>query len=472
MQRKIVLFEMNEVPFKILDQFIRWAPDSVMASRLPGCRQYGTLTQDVSSLTPWMTWPGVHRGVNDEQHRVTEFGQDLSEIDRAYPPLWEFLRKNGVRVGMFGSLHSYPMPKDLEGYDFYIPDTFAAGSECFPKKVSVFQDFNLSMARESARNVQRGVPWAKALQVLANAPELGLKLNTLASVAGQLMSERAEKWKVVRRRTFQSVLAFDIFMKQLERTKPGFTTFFTNHVASSMHRFWAASFPEEYDEMGFSDEWIRTYRAEIDWTMRQADRMFARLVEFADKNPDFQVWVATSMGQAATKAEEVATQLYIRDLTKFMRAIGFEPEDWSLRPAMLPQHNLAVTPGLETKFHEAMSGFAIDGKPVGFRRREAGFFSIDMGHTGIDESKHVATLHGRKMSFDSLGLFNQEIQDKSGSSAYHIPQGCLFIYDPKDRAVKADRPTIGNLDIAPAIIQNFGIKPPEYMQRPVALAAG
>ena len=61
--------------------------------------------------------------------------------------------------------------------------------------------------------------------------------------------------------------------------------------------------------MGFSDEWIRTYRAEIDWTMRQADKMFARLVEFADNNPDFQVWVATSMGQAATKAEEVATQL-------------------------------------------------------------------------------------------------------------------------------------------------------------------
>jgi predicted component of type VI protein secretion system len=39
---------------------------------------------------------------------------------------------------------------------------------------------------------------------------------------------------------------FDIFMNQLERTKPGFTTFFTNQVASSMHRFWAASFPEEY----------------------------------------------------------------------------------------------------------------------------------------------------------------------------------------------------------------------------------
>ena len=471
MQRKIVLFEMNEVPFKILDQFIRWAPDSVMASRLPGCQQFGTLTQDVSPLTPWMTWPGVHRGVNDECHRITEFGQDLSEIDRAFPPLWEFLRRNGVRVGMFGSLHSYPMPTDLDGYDFYIPDTFAAGSECFPKKVSVFQEFNLSMARESARNVQRGVPWAKALQVLASAPELGLKMNTLASVAGQLLSERAEKWKVVRRRTFQSVLAFDIFMKQLERTKPGFTTFFTNHVASSMHRFWAASFPEEYDEMGFDDEWIRTYRQEIDWTMRMADKMFGRLVAFADRNPDFQIWVATSMGQAATKAEEVATQLYIRDLPKFMGVLGFEAQDWSLRPAMLPQHNVAVTPGLESKFREAMGGFAIDGKPVQFRQRESGFFSIDMGQTGVDESRHAATLHGRKMSFDSLGLHNQEIQDKSGSSAYHIPEGCLFIYDPKDRAVKKDRPVMGNLEIAPTIIRNFGIRPPDYMQKPAVITA-
>jgi hypothetical protein len=40
-------------------------------------------------------------------------------------------------------------------------------------------------------------------------------------------------------------------MRQLERVQPWFTTFFTNHVASSMGRVWAASFPEE---------WIRTYR--------------------------------------------------------------------------------------------------------------------------------------------------------------------------------------------------------------------
>lgn len=59
----------------------------------------------------------------------------------------------------------------------------------------------------------------------------------------QVVSERVRQARNVRRRTYQSVLAFDIFMKQLESTRPGFATFFTNHVASSMHRYWAAAFP-------------------------------------------------------------------------------------------------------------------------------------------------------------------------------------------------------------------------------------
>jgi hypothetical protein len=471
MQRKIVLFEMNEVPFKVLDQFCRWRPDSVLADRLPGCTTYQTRTLEISPLSPWTTWPSVHRGVNDEKHMIQNFGQDLTEVDRAFPPIWELLRRHGVRVGVFGTLHTYPMPEDLTNYDFFVPDTFAAGSECFPQKVSLFQDFNLRMARESARNVSRGVPWRQALQVLWNAPELGFKLQTMTDVAGQLLSERAQKWRTVRRRTFQSVLAFDIFMRQLERTHPGFTTFFTNHVASSMHRFWAASFPDEYDDMGFSEEWIRTYRQEIDWTMQMADRMFGRLVRFADRNPEYQVWVATSMGQAATTAKAIETQLYIQDLGKLMAALGFTPDEWSQRPAMLPQTNLLVSPGVSGRMHDALSGLRVAGEPVSFREREAGFFSIDMGQTNIDESSHRVTLGVQAHGFADLGMVNVEIEDKSGSSAYHIPEGCLFVYDPLDRSVKRERPEIATTEIAPSILRNFGAAVPDYMPRPATLVA-
>jgi hypothetical protein len=469
--RKIILFEMNEVPFKVLDQFCRWAPESTLADRLPGCSQYQTRTADVGHLSPWTTWPTVHRGVPDERHLIQNFGQDLSGVDEEFPPLWEVLRRQGVRVGICGTLHTYPMPRDLDGYDFYIPDTFAAGSECFPQNVELFQEFNLRMARESARNVADGVPWMHAIRLIAHSSELGFKLQTLSSVAGQLLSERAQKWRLVRRRTYQSVLAFDVFMKQLGSTKPGFTSFFTNHVASSMHRFWAASFPDEYDHMGFSSDWIRTYRREIDWTMRMADAMFARLVRFADRNPEYQVWVATSMGQAATTANAIETQLYIDDLAKFMQALGFSPDQWSQRPAMLPQWNLLMSPGLEDLARKRLSAVEICGEPLSFRERERGFFSIDMGHPNVSEDKCDLRVDNQRKSLADLGLRNVEISDKSGSSAYHIPEGCLFIYDPKDRSRKLGRPEISTLEIAPAILRNFGLQAPGYMAQTRKLAS-
>src|SRR4030095_7594867 len=124
---------------------------------LPSCHRYETFTEDVSDLSPWKTWPTLHRGVNDEKHFIQDFGQDLADVDREYPPIWHLLAKAGVSTGVCWRLHSYPMPRDLSGYAFYLPDTFAAGSECFPDQLSVFQDFNLRMARESARNVTTDV---------------------------------------------------------------------------------------------------------------------------------------------------------------------------------------------------------------------------------------------------------------------------------------------------------------------------
>ena len=75
-----------------------------------------------------------------------------------------------MRVGLFGSLHSYPLPEDVRDYAFYVPDVFAAGDECFPEGVEDFQSFNLAMSRRSALNVAQGVPWREALRFLASAP--------------------------------------------------------------------------------------------------------------------------------------------------------------------------------------------------------------------------------------------------------------------------------------------------------------
>ncbi len=469
MGKKIILFELNEVPYRIVDEFCSWRPNSSFARTLPVCRQYESYAEDRSALSPWKTWPSVHRGVNDEKHMIHDFGQDLSDVDVEYPPVWQILAKHGISTGVCGSLHTYPMPKNLEGYSFFLPDTFAAGSECFPKKLSAFQEFNLTMARESARNVEKSVPWAAALRFLAAAPELGLKLKTFADLGAQLVSERVQDWRTTRRRTWQSVLAFDVFMKQLETTTPSFSTFFTNHVASSMHRFWAAAFPQDYSEFGYDRRWVDTYRNEIDFTMSKFDEFFARLVAFVDRNPGYVLWVATSMGQAATQALPLETQLYVTDLARFTQAVGLGPDDWSRLPAMLPQVNLRVREQKVAEFRATIDTLEIAGNRLSYRETEKGFFSLDFGHPNLPADAPVS-LRGIGVSCGKLGMANVEITDKSGTTAYHIPTGTLVVYDPADRSPKAlGRPQISTLELAPTLLRNFGVPVPPYMKPPVSI---
>lgn len=465
MGRKIILFELNEVPFSILDEYCRRRPSSNLARRMQECRQRATVTEDQGHLSPWITWPTLHRGVGNEKHCIHDFGQDLSEVDKAFPPLWSILASYGIRTGVCGSLHSYPLPGKLENYDFFLPDTFAAGPESHPETLSAFQDFNLTMARASARNVSGNVAWKAAVELMRNARALGLKAGTMAEVGLQLIHERTNPARKVRRRTFQSSLAFDVFMKSLATARPSFATFFTNHVASAMHRYWAAAFPGDYEEFGYDDGWVKTYGSEIFFAMDMADRFFGRLISFVDANPEYLLWVTSSMGQAATSAVPIDTQLYVTGPDRLMTGLGMGQEDWAAMPGMLPQFNIRVSQSAAGRFRAVLGGVSIDGGPVSFREGENGFFSLDFGQPNLkDLESHVVALDGKRVTFESMGLQNVSIEDQTGSNAYHIPEGCLLAYDPKDRGRKKERgEAISTLEIAPAILRNFSVPVPGYM---------
>ena len=467
MATKIILFELNEVPWRVIDDFVQERPNSCLARLLPTMRTYRTYSED-TTLSPWITWPSVHRGVSDEQHTVSDFGQDLSEVNAAYPSIWEILVRHGISTGVCGSLHTYPLPPDAAAYRFYIPDVFAAGSECFPPEIEAFQAFNLEMSRASARNVSSAVPWQKAWRLLAGIPRLGLRPSTLFDVGRQIADERRRKWVRVRRRTYQVVLAFDIFMKQLAATKPAFSTFFTNHVASSMHRYWAARYPDDYERFDYGGEWVDTYRHEITWTMSKFDAMLERLTGFVERNPEYAVWIATSMGQAATEASQVQTQVYLQDVERFMSYLGFGPADWEVRPAMLPRVIIAMKTGRAGELEQKLQTIQIGGRgPLPWKRLDAGVFRIHPGalQNARDE---VCVVGDRQVPFAELGFANVAIEDSAGQSAYHVPHGALLVHAPQQPRNGTTRSEISTLDVAPMILANFGVAAPSYM-RPAAV---
>jgi hypothetical protein len=63
------------------------------------------------------------------------------------------------------------------------------------------------------------------------------------------------------------------------------------------------------------------------------------------------------------------------------------------------------------------------------------------------------------------------IDDSSGTTAYHVPQGVLLVYDPRKPVSCPRRTSISTLDIAPALLRAFDVSVPPYMQRPALPAA-
>ena len=461
-QRKIILFELNEVPWRVMNDFCQKFPNTFLAKNISKCYKYETVTPDAGELSPWITWPTLHRGVSNEKHHISDFNQDLTAVNKSYPSVWEILQRNGVKTGVCGSMHSSPPPANYREYSFFIPDPFATTKDAHPKYVETFQDFNLQMSRESSRNVSSSLNLKAGTQVLFNAPKLGLRMGTFMQLGKQVLKERKQPWIKTRRRTYQMILAFDVFMKQMKTNKPQFATFFTNHVASSMHRYWAATYPQDYKTFNIEQEWVETYKNEIYFTMNMFSNFFEEVVAFIKQNPEYKLIVASSMGQASTDAEQLDSQVYTDNPELFLSTMGLTKEDWTSVPSMFPQFNVRVNPDKVEAFKNALSKLKIGDDFIEFRPADNGFFAIDFGQKNQKEEKVI--YNGREMKFSEMGLHNLVIEDKAGATAYHIPEGTLLVYDPKSTPKNGAIQKISSTAIAPNILANFNVSIPSYMK--------
>ncbi|MFT4601099.1 MAG: hypothetical protein ACI857_001277 [Arenicella sp.] len=458
---KLIFFELNEVPMRVMDYYREMRPKSWLAQNYDQFKKSISFSENGGHLSPWSTWPTLHRGVTNAQHFISDFNQNLKEVDEEFPPIWKILEKNKIKAGVFGSLHSYPRPDEQGEYSFYVPDVFAAGAECFPKSVELFQEINLKLSRKSARNVDSSIPFKDMLKLATKVNSLGFKASTMSDVAGHLVQERTKRWKSVRRRTYQTVLSFDVFYKLLKKNKPDFTTFFTNHVASSQHRYWAALFPKDYEDLKYDQEWLSRYSNEILFTMDKADDMLRKLAVFVNKNQEFKLIFTSSMGQEAIECEPIETQLYVTDHEKFFENFDIESSDFEFLPSMLPQFNYFVKN--EEKFKQMMGTFKINGNDITTRYLGENRFSIDLGQQNLKECK--IELNGKPLNIEDSGLENVVIEDKSSATAYHIPQGHFFVYHPSFQKSDIITDQLNTCEIMPTFLKNYGIELPSYAQK-------
>lgn len=499
-EETVVLIELNEVPNEVLDAYSK-AHSPFMRKFLAECDRYTTISPDRIQLDPWISWPTFHRGVNDATHRILRLGQDTSQIDQRFPPIWSVLRDGGVEVGVYGSLLS-STERDQAGYSFFVPDVFAPHDRVSPPSLQRFQSFNLNMTRASARNVDDGVSSGGGRAMAGLALSGRLSLGTMGRIARQLVSERLDKRKVSRRRNTQTELHADVFVSLLKEARPKFATFYTNNVAAAMHRFWSASMPSaKLNDTRLSSEWKNAYEGEIFAALYSVERLVKRLTR-GDAGL-VRIVIASSLGQEEIPAENYERFLTIRDIRAFICRI-LEDQTAASRieeiPTMVPDFSIRFTDPREAEqVVEKMRAFTVDGtKAVETLERmhateivgpEPRLEHVRHLYESKDGFKHAITfqcsdaniLHlsfqiddyagaaeaqigNEHIGFDELGIGFMSHDEGVNCTAQHSAEGSLAVWPANIPEQPQQRPSpISTLDFAPSLLARLDVAKPDYM---------
>jgi len=458
MPTKILCYELNEVPWRVIDFYVATRPGSALASFLNGASQITTRTTDSGELHPWSTWPTMHRGVNNDTHNIRFINQDLSGA-RSTPPVWEILADNKRTVGIVGSLQSYP-PFKTANCLFHIPDTFAKGAETIPLKYGPFQTLNLQLTRENKAVTSK----IRLSQLSAGTALLrgGVRLPTGYRLLEQLIRENLNPLHKSLRPILQADVAFDVFVNALSGDHPSYAAFFSNHVAGMMHRYWRYAFPEDFgDELAHTPH-ARFHSESILKAMDIFDRHLHWLTEFAEGN-DYDIVIASSMGQEAIKRGAYIPELILDSIEPLRRKSGFQ------LPIRL---NLAMQPDVALEFESerdlnefrALLPRLVDseGTPV----MRAGYepqgctLNLSVARSEAVAKDRTLYLSGEAHGLETLGF---RLIARDPGTGYHQPDGIL-IWKGKLQPNLGHRPIVDSRTYAPTIISALGVTPPSYMR--------
>ena len=425
-KRPILVLEINEIPWRLIDHFRSQGNYPMLKKFFSEAETHTTIAEEEGELSPWITWPSLHRGGNGSDHGVKFLGQDPSTFRGV--PIWEEFRNAGESIGICGAMQSWPA-RDPGKMGFYVPDTFAADSRCIPPRLNAFQALNLRLTGQNGRVIRRSLPIsAELVRFLAAAPFLGFRARTLARVGLQLIREFFQPSMLARRPIFQAELLWDIFHRLYSPlAPPAYSAFFTNHVASAMHRYWSHLFPEDFPvaDRPASQE----HKATLEFAMGTLEKILADALAFQEKNPDLILAFASSMGQAAVKWDrfEGVSTIISRpaDLLGALTNGAHRFDKSGL--AMVPQITVKIADStLREKICDLLSASSTaSGEKIFFPEVTGDRVSISIRTPARADIAAGGFYSGtKKISWAEAGIV---VENVGPASAYHIPEGVLAL---------------------------------------------
>ncbi|WP_433783363.1 hypothetical protein ACQPX6_25275 [Actinomycetospora sp. CA-101289] len=459
----VVLYELNEVPWTLVDEFVRREPRSTIAGLLRRGTTWTTVNDDEAHLSPWRTWPTVHRSMYTADHNSWELGQDPATFRGV--DLWDALDAAGMAVGLFGVLQSWP-PREFASGGFCVPDTFASDASTVPPGLSTFQDFNLRMTSENAFSSDAPLAPRDLARVGVDLVRRGLTPDSARRLAWHLVQERRDARHQAGRAMMQVLPAFDLYRGLLRTHRPRFSAFFTNHVAAMMHRYWGDAMPGYAEQFEYDADPV--YGSFVIDAMRLADRQLRRIER--GLRPGDRLVVASSMGQGPIDHRvDVADLLVLDDGPRLAAFLGCGPA----------VQRLAMHPMCSLEFHSDASATAaaatlaevVDhvGRPLFDTIERQGatvLFRTSYEAVAEDDPRTARRTSAPEhtASYDELGL---AVRGRLGGSntAYHVPEGILLDVPAQGGDGADARTPLSVLDVAPSLLATvYGVDVPASMK--------
>ncbi len=447
MKNKLIIYELNELPKKLINYYINLKPSSNLAYIFKKGIYLDTFTTDKGELHPWSTWPTFYRGVDNSFHQLKFINQE-KEIANNYPPVWEILKKNNISIGIFGTLQSYP-PLKGENIKFYLPDTFAPSSEAYPNSLQRFQKFNLRVCANNSA-VSKSIGFKEILNFINCLINNDLGLINTFKIIWQVIKEFKNNLHKKRRSLLQPMLSFYIFNKLLNKTKPDFCTFFTNHLAGMMHRYWLDVFPKDFkNPYRESNQYNKN---SVILALDIADKQIGKLIKFAESN-SYELWIASSMGQEAIEREK-KEKLFINDHQLFIKKIGLDPKKYLKLPSMYPDLNIKCNSlndvNILTKKLKKIK--TLDGKEVLSVRYSPNKETINLLINAHKAKVNLIKIDNKEFKINEVGL---SILPEMVGTGYHIPNGILMAYGGNSKETFKDFDSLITSNMMEIILKKF-----------------
>lgn len=451
MTRSILLVELNEITWDLIDPFIaRGLLPTFAKLKQNGCWGAPMALEEPAQLDPWVTWTTLLTGKPQSEHNVHSLRQPPETINATR--LWDICSEAGLSVGVYGSCCSWP-PKPVSG--FWVPDTFSPDAATFPASLEPIQRLNTTYTRTvRLPSDEDGLGFKIRLGV--DLMRLGFGPSAMIAVAKQLISEVTDSKARWRRAALQPVVNSSFFAKLYRKHRPRFATFHSNHVAHYQHTYWKAMEPDKFRPIETSETERKIYGKAIEYGYVVADKLLARILKLMDDNTV--LVVASSLGQKPylSKAKGGKRIQQVRSHKRLMEIIGFEAE---VVPAMSDEF------AIYSEQHEQIAASLAaawvgdpEKKMFGVQNRDSSVRVNLQVHEVSPQSPICFPLApgAPKVSYEDL-IYNTG-HLKSGC---HDPRGMVIFYG---RDITSGRMgEYNNLDLAPTFLNMLDLPVPADM---------